>query len=521
MLSGALRRVVDSQLAYVKKPTAAGRVEAAMAHRWLWVLPTLLLRVPPSTEAADENVKTAGARKRESLVIDRVKLIEADHALDLLETYVAEMENPTTNQDQNMLLAWTDAQQKNYTRAVRKAVDGGLKQAKVALESGPEVPRDESTMLELCRLVAVDVDDAERRAQTLAAMRARALHAACPTLRMKHLRSRVWRLKSVASPGPSGWRNTHVQAVARTRGGMQLLMQWVMLWARAKATPDLAETWTAALVHPVDCGDARTPPGEPARRKLRPIACSEALMKLAETIVIDANESQLRTAMRPHQLGCGVPDGAVLIVSATRAWASEMQRKAKAEIDHPTEDGTRALEQSVMGIDMENAYGRVLRSSCIFATLELAPGLAALTGSQWQRPVQAWLKVGDRWVQRPTERGGWQGARLMQILYSLALEWRMARGAQEWGLEAGRLPAGIKWAAPGATGRMGYQDDQYLYGRAVDLARALSRLDESLAQDGHRVRRDKMQLMESCHGPPGDCEPNECGRHQAGVGRAR
>ena len=35
-------------------------------------------------------------------------------------------------------------------------------------------------------------------------------------------------------------------------------------------------------------------------------------MKLAETIVIDANESQLRTAMRPHQLGCGVPDGAVL-----------------------------------------------------------------------------------------------------------------------------------------------------------------------------------------------------------------
>ena len=133
-------------------------------------------------------------------------------------------------------------------------------------------------------------------------------------------------------------------------------------------------------------------------------------MKLAETTVIDATESQLRTAMRPHQLGCGVPDGAVLIVSATRAWASEMQRKAKAEIDHPTEDGTRALEQSVMGIDMENAYGRVLRSSCILATLELAPGLAALTGSQWQRPVQAWLKVGERWEQRSTERGGWQGA---------------------------------------------------------------------------------------------------------------
>ena len=128
---------------------------------------------------------------------------------------------------------------KNYGRAIRKAVDGGLKQAKTALESGPEVPRDESTMLELCRLVSVDVDDAERCAQTLAAMRARALHAACPPLRMKHLRSRVWRLKTVASPGPSGWRNTHVQAAARARGGMQLLM-WTagMRERRQESRPD-------------------------------------------------------------------------------------------------------------------------------------------------------------------------------------------------------------------------------------------------------------------------------------------
>ena len=217
------------------------------------------------------------------------------------------------------------------------------------------------------------------------------------------------------------------------------MMQWVALWAKAKATPDLAETWTAALVHPVDCGDARTAPGEPARRKLRPIACSEALMKLAETIVIDANESQLRTAMRPHQLGCGVPDGAVLLVTATRAWASEVQRRAKAEIDHPAEDGMKALEQSVMGIDMENAYGRVLRSSCIEATLELVLGLAALTASQWQRPVQAWMKMEDRWVQRPTERGGWQGARLMQVLY-LLIDTGMADGSWCAGMGTGCWP---------------------------------------------------------------------------------
>ena len=381
-----------------------------------------------------------------------------------------------------MLPAWTDAQQKNYTRAIRKAVDGGLKQAKTALESGPEVPRDESTMLELCPLVAVDVDDAERRAQTIAAMRARALHAACPTLRMKHLRSRVWRLKSVASAGPSGWRNTHVQAVARARGGMQLLMQWVMIWARAKATPDLAETWTAALVHPVDCGDARTAPGEPTRRKLRPIACSEALMKLAETIVIDANESQLRTAMRPHQLGCGVPDGAVLFVTATRAWASEVQRRAKEEIDHPAEDG---MEGSG-AIGHGDRHGERVWPHHALVVHRGNPGAGAWACGLDLEPMSATcagMDEGRRSMGTATN-GTWR----------LAGSATHARGAWEWGLDAGRLLTAAKWAAPGATGRMGYQDDQYLFGRAADLARALPRLDECLAQDGHRVRRDKCSI---------------------------
>ena len=38
---------------------------------------------------------------------------------------------------------------------------------------------------------------------------------------------------------------------------------------------------------------------------------------------------------------------------------------------------------------------------------------------------------------------------------------------------------------------MRYQDDQYLFGRAADLARALPQLGACLAQDGYRVRRDK------------------------------
>ena len=108
VLRDALRRAVDSQLANVKKPTVAGRAEAAKARRWLWVSPTLLLRAPSSGELANETMKVASARKRETIVTDRVKLIETDHAVDLLETYVAELENPPCHQDRNMLPAWTD-----------------------------------------------------------------------------------------------------------------------------------------------------------------------------------------------------------------------------------------------------------------------------------------------------------------------------------------------------------------------------------------------------------------------------
>ena len=111
VLRDALRRAVESQLAYVKKPTVVGRAEAATAHRWLWVLPTLLLRAPPSDEQTDESTKAAGARKRETIVTDRVKLMETDRAVDL-----AELENPPCRQNQNPLPAWTEAQQKHCGR---------------------------------------------------------------------------------------------------------------------------------------------------------------------------------------------------------------------------------------------------------------------------------------------------------------------------------------------------------------------------------------------------------------------
>ena len=92
-----------------------------------------------------------------------VKLIEADHALDLLETYVAELENPTTNLDQNMLPAWLLMVASN--------------RPKLPLSPDPR-SREMSQRCWSCAVWLPLMYDAERCAQTLAAMRARALHAA-------------------------------------------------------------------------------------------------------------------------------------------------------------------------------------------------------------------------------------------------------------------------------------------------------------------------------------------------------
>ena len=237
VLCGALRRAIDSQLACVKKPTVCGTLlkprrlidgcgcyppfhcESLSRVRRL-----MRMRRLPVPEKENPSSQTVLNSQRRTMLFD------------LLETYVAELENTTTNFDRNMLPAWTDAQQKKlWAGNTGKLLMVASNRPKLPLESGPEVPRDESTMLELCRLVAVDVDDAERCAQTLAVMRARALHAACPPLQDETLAlTCCGGSKSVASPGPSGWRNTHVQAVARARGGMQLSMQWVVLWAKGQ-----------------------------------------------------------------------------------------------------------------------------------------------------------------------------------------------------------------------------------------------------------------------------------------------
>ena len=73
------------------------------------------------------------------------------------------------------------------------------------------------------------------------------------------------------------------------RSGSQVLRKWVGVWNQGTMQPSTTDLWTAGAVTPVDCGSR---PGTPTGRKLRPITLAEHVVKLAESVGIDANAMQ-------------------------------------------------------------------------------------------------------------------------------------------------------------------------------------------------------------------------------------
>ena len=79
--------------------------------------------------------------------------------------------------------------------------------------------------------------------------------------------------------------------------------------------------WHAGLVEPVDCGERTADEDEESaapQRKLRPLAQTEALVKLVETTLIDETVEELMQQLEPHQLGVTTADGLILAVKVLR-----------------------------------------------------------------------------------------------------------------------------------------------------------------------------------------------------------
>jgi hypothetical protein len=135
-------------------------------------------------------------------------------------------------------------------------------------------------------------------------------------------------------------------------------------------------------------------------------------MKLVERIEIEALISDILTKFEPAQVGCGSPDTAPLVVYIARTWAAAVLEAA--------ENGTPSVgTQIVAGLDLENAYGRAHCSTCLEGCKNIAPRLAR----QWSAGGNVvWQRSSGGWRQSRAERGGWQGARLMQLMFAMGLE---------------------------------------------------------------------------------------------------
>ena len=297
-------------------------------------------------------------------------------------------------------------------------------------------PLTEDTALEVDRLISEGVPPHETEDLRREVRLALATAPADSGVRHRHLRRRLRVLKRSAAPGPSSWRNGHLQAVGQVASGVQALARWAALWHRAALSAPAAALWSAACVSPVDSGERPLgpddPPGTIPRRKIRPIACSEAPVKFAEGILIDAQMGAVTVAMEPMQLGCGAADGSGIIISLVRTWTGAMGEQPSA-MGGP--DGVAAL-------DLENAYGLAFRSSCLRGLRARAPAVAVMAAAQWQSlAVGAWQRAPAGWRHSLTHRGGWQGSRLMQVAFCAGLEDSCA-GAAMFAAPVGQGSAG-------------------------------------------------------------------------------
>ena len=159
-----------------------------------------------------------------------------------------------------------------------------------------------------------------------------------------------------AEPGPSGWRTADTAAIGRSEGGPAVLRNWIGTWTQTLVPHHTAKLWTAATIVPLDRGPKKPEPGQQmpqlCPRRLRPIALAEVPMKLIENCVI---ERQNPASGRTYQFGtrharCTGAD------CSDRAWLGE-RHSGSAQGGA----GRRRL------VGLENARGRVLRSTCLEA----------------------------------------------------------------------------------------------------------------------------------------------------------
>jgi hypothetical protein len=341
----------------------AGAVEgdssAEIAHLLLRHAPYLLLRGLPGEP--DEIDECKPAHRIIELIRCRVKLARAESWLELVANAAVDAIASTKPASARMPQGPSDPLGPARAQAAAiRARTGSLRGASSLLTGGASVPPGPATDAQIKTMFATseppDEDCHElqmllRRAAQLPAGRRLKV-----TLRL--VGRQVAGLKPAAGPGPSGWRNSHVQCLYAEPAGPEALASWVQAWASGSVSPWLASIWTGALARPFWKDEHCT--------KIRPVLCTEVLLKVAMGVITRGAETQIARGVGPHQYGAGRSAGAAAEIGEVRAAVSAFPHRA------------------VLSLDIKNAFGEVSWQVALRAVLQHAPMLAGPLTCMWQ-----------------------------------------------------------------------------------------------------------------------------------------
>jgi hypothetical protein len=122
-------------------------------------------------------------------------------------------------------------------------------------------------------------------------------------------------------------------------------------------SPWLANLWTGALARPFWKDEHCT--------KIRPVLCTEVLVKIAMGVITRGADAQISRGVGPQQHGAGQSAGAAAEIGEVRAAVSAFPHRA------------------MLSLDIKNAFGEVSWAVAMRAVLQRAPLLAGPLVSMW------------------------------------------------------------------------------------------------------------------------------------------
>ena len=354
-------------LQHAAEQLSADDEEARRAQLLLYHFPALTMRVQgPPTDETGNDARGASTQAHHNRRLAKAAQGEWN---ELLREYIADLitldprtaHTQTSAQTHQAPEPDQPADQRTLERAARRAREGAIVAAAAALIGGPRVAPSRAVTEQIRSQFITSTtpshdEDARHVMSRIKVRTSPGLVIARPlTLDF------IARLRPLAGPGPSGWRNSYIGAIANHREarltGIEAIIHWATAWAAGRATSWATELWTRSLARRFY---------KENRRAVRPIICAEHLHKLAGGLIFRAARQELTRACGQRQFEYSRPGGAP-------REASEAQAAINCNPDWP-----------ILTIDVKNAFGSVAWTDAAEIMHQKAPSTAVFLATQWQ-----------------------------------------------------------------------------------------------------------------------------------------